>query len=56
MMKYLLDRLFEPSTMAGIALVLLGIGVYESTVLGWWRDFIYAAVLFGLAACVMAEK
>jgi hypothetical protein len=55
-MKWLKARLSEPTTMGGIAWILLAIGVWTFTFFPHWRLFMYAGAVFGVAQMIMSEK
>jgi hypothetical protein len=55
-MKWLRARLAEPSTMGSIAWGLLAIGIWTFTFFPYWRCFMYAGAVFGIAQMIMSEK
>lgn len=55
-MSWLWARLKEPSTWCALGIVGLALGIYLSTVVGWWRDFIYLSAAISAAGAILSEK
>lgn len=55
-MKWLRARFAEPSTWCALGIACLAIGVYLSTMWGWWREFIYLSAAISVVGAIKSEK